>query len=123
MRTEGNFAEATVLVDQLAKEYPKAIEILMEKGLLMEAAATSANSTAAWSASFKQWQTIALRLNAARPKPVEYYDAWYHAALALSREGKAKEAKQTLAGIMRLSPNVGGAEMKQKYKTLLSQIK
>ena len=40
----------------------------------------------------------------ARPKPVEYYDAWYHAAFALNKEGKAKEAKQTLASVMRLSP-------------------
>ena len=33
------------------------------------------------------------------------------------------EAKQTLASIMRLSATVGGPEMKQKYKTLLDQIK
>jgi len=123
LRTQGDYAGATTLVDQLGKEYPKAIEVLMEKGLLMEASASSSNSVAAWRAAFKQWQTIALMLARARPKPVEYYDAWYHAALALNREGKAKEAKQTLAGVMRLSPTLGNAEMKLKYKTLLEQIK
>jgi len=89
----------------------------------MEATAGSTNSAAAWSAAFNQWQKIALMLARVRPKPVEYYEAWYHAALALNREGKAKEAKQTLAGVMRLSPTLGGPEMKQKYQALLGQIK
>ena len=60
----------------------------------------------------------------ARPKPLEYYDAWYHAALALKDEGKTTEAKQTLASVMRLSATVGGPEMKAEVRrALLDQIK
>ncbi len=122
-RSEGNYPEAKVLIDQLSAEYPKSIEVLMEKGLVMDAEATALNTQAAWAVAYRQWQTIALRLNAARPKPLEYYEAWYHVAFALLKEGKVKEAKQTLAGVMRLSPTLGGAEMKQKYQNLLSQLK
>ena len=60
---------------------------------------------------------------AARPKPPEYYDAWYHTALRLYKDGKPAEAKKTLASVMRLSPNVGGPEIKAKYVDLLKQIK
>ena len=123
LRTEGNFVEARALIDELGKEYPKAIEVLMEKGMVMEAEAEATKAPKDFSAAFRQWQTIALRLAAARPKPVEYYEAWYHAAFALNREGKTKEAKQTLGGVMRLSPTLGSPEMKQKYQALLEQIK
>ena len=59
----------------------------------------------------------------ARSKPPEYYDAWYHAAFCLNKAGKAKEAKQALALVMRPSPRVGSPEMKQKYNALLAQMK
>ena len=41
----------------------------------------------------------------------------------MNREGRGKEAKQALGGIMRLSPKVGSPEMKKKYESLLAQIK
>ncbi len=123
LRLEAKYEDAAALVEELTKENPKAIEILMEKGMLLEAEAASTNAAKDWSTAFKQWQMIALRLQGMRVKPVEYYDAWYHAAFCLNREGKAKEARQTLAGIMRLSPKLGNPEMKKKYETLLEQIK
>ena len=41
----------------------------------------------------------------------------------LNHAGKPKEAKQALASIMKLSPAVGGPEMKDKYKKLFDEIK
>jgi hypothetical protein len=85
--------------------------------------ADAAKAGGAWSAAFNQWRAIAMRLGTARIKPLEYYEAWYHTAIALNKEGKPKEAKQTLASVMRLSATVGGPEMKEKYKTMIEQIK
>ena len=126
LRGQRNFAEAESMISLLITENPKTIEPLMEKGHLLEdkaAADQNAISKGSWSLAFNQWKSIATRLGSARAKPLEYYEAWYHAALALSKEGKPKEARQTLASIMRLSANVGGPEMKKKYTDLLSQIK
>ncbi|MFO0909378.1 MAG: tetratricopeptide repeat protein [Isosphaeraceae bacterium] len=120
-RAQGKFAESEKLVSDLTTQFPNAIEPLMEKGMLAEDRAAAKKGP--WNVAFNQWRTIALRLAAPRTRPLEYYDAWYHAALALSKEGKVKEAKQTLASVMRLSRSVGGPEMKEKYETLLSQLK
>jgi len=127
------------LILTLSKDNPRAIEPMMEKGLLTEDMARAgvlerdATFVAAqkkakakitpWAVASTQWKEIALRLGGARTKPPEYYEAWYHAALAMKEDKKPTEAKQTLASVMRLSASVGGPEMKQKYKTLLEQIK
>jgi tetratricopeptide (TPR) repeat protein len=121
LRGQRKFGEAESLVAQLVQENPKTVEPLMEKGFLLEDEAAAGK--AKWASAFAHWRTLALRLGAGRTKPVDYYEAWYHAALALKSDNKPVEAKQTLASIMRLSPAVGGPEMKQKYQALLSQIK
>ena len=121
LRGQRNFSEAESLVGQLVKENPRTIETLMERGMLEEEKAAAGKGT--WTSALTQWKNNALRLGSARTKPVEYFEAWYHVASVLNHEGKAKEAKQTLAGIMRLSPAVGGPDMKDKYKKLLDQIK
>jgi cellulose synthase operon protein C len=103
-------------VDQLAKDHPRTVEVKVEKGLLLEAKGS-------WNTSFAHWQALALLLNRMRSKPVEHYDAWYHAARALSKAGKTAEARQTLGSVMRLSPTVGGPEAKAKYQEFLAQLR
>ena len=120
-RNQGRFDEADKLIALLSQKRPKALEPLMEKGYLLEDKAAAKKGK--WDEAFVHWKSLAMRLGNARTKPVEYYDAWYHAASALKSEGKTKEAKQALASIMRLSASVGGPEMKQKYKTFVDQIK
>ena len=56
------------------------------------------------------------------PKPAEYYEAWYHAAVALQKQTASPTlARQTLASVMRLSPTLGSPEMKAKYQELVDQ--
>ena len=121
LRTEGRFDEAGALIDLLVKEHPRTLEPILEKGMLAEDRAAAGKAT--WRAAFQQWRSIAMRLGGARTKPVAYYEAWYHAALALYKDRKPTEAKQALSSVMRLSNSVGGPEMKQKYMALLEQIK
>jgi cellulose synthase operon protein C len=120
-RDESKFAEAKGLVDILKKENPRAIEPMMEEGYLVEALAASSQGN--WNTAQSLWQGVAKRLGVGRTKPIEYYDAWYHAAFCLNKSGKPKEAKQALALVMRLSPRVGGPEMKQKYDELIKLMK
>jgi cellulose synthase operon protein C len=121
LRTAHNFGEAESLVGQLIQERPNTIETMMEKGMLVEEKAVARKVS--WATAFAQWRTIATRLGGARTKPLEYFEAWYHAALALKNDGKTLEARQTLASVMRLSRSVGGPEMRQKYMTMLEQLK
>jgi hypothetical protein len=58
-----------------------------------------------------------------RPRPLSYFDAWYHVAWVLYNQKDPSKAKQTLLGVMRLSPSVGGPEMKAKYQALLARLK
>jgi tetratricopeptide (TPR) repeat protein len=115
------FGEAASLLEEIRSKTPNALELLVEEGMLLEARAAAGKGD--WSAAFKHWQGLALRLSRARPKPTAYYDAWYHAAFALKQDGQGAKARQALAGVMRLSPGVGGPEMKARYQKLLSQIK
>ena len=65
---------------------------------------------------------LARKLEAVRPRRIEYYDAWYHIALALSQQQETVKARQALQGIMRLSPTVGSPEMKAKFEALLARL-
>ncbi len=119
------FDEANSLVDELLSQYPKYLEPQFEKGLLLEAEAQNARADermAAWSAALRHWQGLARKLDAVRPRRIEYYDTWYHIALALSQERETLKARQTLQAIMRLAPSVGGPEMKAKYQALLARL-
>lgn len=120
LRDQKQWTEATALVDKLLKDYPKVVEPRFELGMLKEAKAAA--KVEKWNAAFAQWNQLGLQLQNQRPKPAEYFDAWYHAAYCLSKGGDSAKALQTLKGIMRLSPSVGSPEMKKKYQDLIAQI-
>ncbi len=120
LRGEGLFEEASSLVEELLKRYPKYIEPQFEKGLLLEAEAEARRGT--WPASQRYWQTLARKLERVRPRRADYYEAWYHVAWALYREGKIVPARQTLQGIVRLTPGVGSPEMKARYEALIVSL-
>ena len=121
LRVKGEFAEADAKVKVLSDENPRSIEIMMEKGQILSARAAAKKGT--WTAAATYWQALAGRLKNASPRPVQYFEAYLEAARALQADGKATLAKQTLGGVMRLSPAVGTPEMKARYQDLLSQIK
>lgn len=116
-----DFAGAEDLIKKLRAENPRALDPMIEQGLLLEDKAAAGQ--AKWSASIAFWQNLAPRLGRGRTKPPEYYDAWYHVAYAMYKDNQPAKAKQILGGVMRLSPGVGGEEMKKKYTTLLATLK
>jgi hypothetical protein len=121
LRAIGDLTAADAAIGELLKANPRSLEVQIEKGLLLEDKARARQGT--WAAAFTHWQTLALQLANSRPRPPEYYDAWYHAALALYKDGKPAEAKKTLASVLRLSASVGSPEIKAKYQDLIKQIK
>jgi tetratricopeptide (TPR) repeat protein len=120
-RGQGDFAKAESLVEQLIRENPKTLDTLFERAKLLEDKAEAGKG--AWSAAFVEWRNLAETLGKSRTKRDEYFEAWYHAASVLAKQGKSTQAKQTLKGVMRLSATLGSPEMKAKYLALLEQIK
>jgi tetratricopeptide (TPR) repeat protein len=121
LRGQGKFDEAGSLLDDVMKSTPTYLETLFEKGMLLEAEAEAGQ--AKWSAALKYWEDLAKRMERTRPRPSSYYDAWYHVAWVLAKQKDAAKARQTLMGVMRLSPNVGGSDMKAKYLVLLEKLR
>jgi tetratricopeptide (TPR) repeat protein len=120
-RAQGKFDESASLVDEMLSKYKRYVEPLFEKGMLLESQAEAGKGD--WSAAYRHWQDLGQRLSRMRPRPLSYYDAWYHAAVALHGQKEETKARQTLRGIMRLSPDVGSPDMKARYEALLSRIK
>ncbi len=121
-REAGDFAAATALLEPIIKENPALLDPLMEKGLLLEGRARAEGTKANWEASRDYWKTLALRLRQARKRPNEYYEAWYHVAVAMQSLGNKAEAAATLKGVVTLNPSVGTPALKAKYAELLKKL-
>jgi tetratricopeptide (TPR) repeat protein len=121
LRSQNKFDEANSLVDELLAQKPTYTESLVEKGLLLEAEAEAGHGT--WAAAIKHWESLTKLMERSRPRPATYYDAWYHVAWGLWKQKNTVKARQALMGVMRLSPNVGGPEMKAKYQGLIARLK
>jgi len=122
LRGQNRFDEADALIDDILKDkqYKGYIEPQFEKGLLLEARAEAGKGS--WSTALGYWENLAKRLGGARTRSAFYYDAWYHVAWVLSKQKAPTKARQALMGVMRLSPSVGGPDMKAKYQGLLARI-
>ena len=121
LRGAGKFDEANSILDELLAQKQPYIETLFEKGLLQEAEAEAAKGS--WSAAIRHWEELAKNLGRSRTRSTNYYDAWYHVAWSLYKQKDLTRARQTLSGIMQLSPSVGGPEMKAKYQALIAKLK
>jgi len=121
LRGAGNLSEAESLLDDIIKENKRLLEPQMEKGYILEARAEADKN--AWPKANVYWTDLARKLSVMKPRPVDYYEAWYHAAYCLKKQGKADLARQTLASVTRLSPpDLGSPEMKAKYQELAKQV-
>ena len=123
LRGEGKFDEANSLVEELLEGVSQVPRAAVREGHAPGGRGRGGQGRGA--AGRPRWGTgrgspASSRRSA--PRRLEYYDAWYHVALALSQQQETLKARQTLQGIMRLTPTVGSPEMKAKYKALLARL-
>ncbi len=114
LRGIGDLSQAESVLNDLIEQNRRVLELQMEKGYLLDAKAEAKQGT--WPQAYAYWKTLAGKLAGMSPKPVDYYEAWYRAAVALDKQGKPDLAKTTLANIMKLSRDMGSPEMKAKYQ-------
>jgi len=115
------FDEANTLVKELLDQNKLYIDPKFEKCHLLEAEAEANRGN--WATTLQEWEKLAKVLEGVRPRSVLYYDAWYHVASVLFKRKEPVKARQTLMGVMRLSPSVGSPEMKAKYEALIALTK
>ncbi len=120
LRKLGKFPEAETLLTKIREENPRMLEPILEQGYLQEDWAKTDPSH--WKKAYDHWKWLSGQLSRSRPRPVQYYDALYHVALALQGMKQPRSASQTLKSIMTLTPDVGSPEMKAKYETLLQEL-
>ena len=120
LRQVGQLNEAEAAINELIEQNRRLLDPQVEKGHILDAKAVAKVGT--WADAAAYWKGLATKLGQMNPKPADYYDAWYHSALALQKQGKADQARATVATVMRLSPAVGTPEMKAKYQDLLKQL-
>ena len=120
LRQIGRLNEAELSLNEIIEQNKRLLEPQVEKGNILDAKAQAKIGT--WGEAYTYWKGLAAKLATTNPKPNDYYDAWYHAASALQKQGKPDLARQTVASVMRLSPSVGSPEMKTKYQDFLKQL-
>ena len=119
LRTLGQLSEAESELNEIIEQNKRSMEPQMEKGYLLAAKAEAKQGT--WSAAYNHWKSLALKLGNMSPKPPQYFESWYQAALALQKQGQGDLARTTIASVMKLSPTLGSPEMKAKFEQLARQ--
>jgi hypothetical protein len=130
LRKEGKYEESLKQVDLLLKDHSNSLELLMEKGLILQE--WSEMEPAHFNEAVAHWVMLRSRLQALRKKPPEYYDVMYNVAACLIREAetskdkatamdRAKEAERVLKSPLILSPRLNGPDMVARYKVLLNK--
>lgn len=122
LRLSKQFAPAMERTSSLLKLAPRMLEPMMEQGYLYEDWARATKEAARWNTAYSYWSRLGQTLARGRPRPIQYYEAQYHAAVALQGLGRKAQALQTLKGVMTLSPSVGNSEWKAKYQALAADL-
>jgi hypothetical protein len=124
LRSENKLDDAFKQVESLIQTHPNALEPLMEKGYILQS--LSERDPRRLEQCVAHWTDLRLRLGRLAPRPPEYYEVLYNAALCLLRQArhansqeKALQAEQMLKSTMTLSPKLSGPDMVAKYEALL----
>ena len=120
LRALGELSEAENLLNEIVEQNKRSIEPQMEKGYLLDAKAEAKQGS--WVAAYNHWKALALKLGNMSPKPVQYFESYYQAAVALQKQGQKDLARTTIASVMKLSPSLGSPEMKAKFEQLARQV-
>lgn len=127
----GDYEEAYKQVSQLAAANPRALDLLMKQGRILQSWAERDPSH--YKEAVAHWAKLRNMLQGTVKKPPEYFEATYNLAAALYGQAaktddktqvaeKLKQAEQLLKSTLVLSPNLSGPDMVDQYDTLLKKV-
>jgi predicted O-linked N-acetylglucosamine transferase (SPINDLY family) len=127
----GDYEEAYKQISQLAAANPRALDLLMTQGRILQS--WSQRDASRYAEAVAHWARLRNMLLGAVKKPPEYFEITYNLAAALYGQAaeakdkaqaaeKAKEAEKLLKSTLVLSPNLSGPEMVEQYNALLKKV-
>ncbi|MGD0382377.1 MAG: hypothetical protein ABSA77_02570 [Thermoguttaceae bacterium] len=127
----GDYEEAYKQISPLAAANPRALDLLMTQGRILQS--WSQRDASRYAEAVAHWARLRNMLLGAVKKPPEYFEITYNLAAALYGQAaeikdkaqaaeKAKLAEQLLKTTLVLSPNLSGPEMIEQYNALLKKV-
>jgi hypothetical protein len=127
----GDYEEAYKQISQLAAANPRALDLLMTQGRILQS--WSQRDPSRCAEAVAHWSRLRNVLQSTVKKPPEYFEITYNLAEALFGQAsqskdktqaaeKAKLAEQLLKSTLVLSPNLSGPDMVEKFNALLKKI-
>jgi len=127
----GDYEEAYKQVSQLAADNPRALDLLLTQGRILQS--WSERDPSHYKEAADHWARLRNILQGMIKKPPEYFEATYNLAAALLGQAaatddkaqvaeKTKQAEQLLKSTLVLSPNLSGPEMVDRYNALLKKV-
>jgi hypothetical protein len=131
LKETGDYEEAYKQVSQLVAANPRALDLLMTQGRILQS--WSERDASRYEKAVTHWAKLRNTLQGMAKKPPEYFEATYNLAAALYGQAgrtpdktqaaeKIKQAEQLLKSTLILSPNLSGPEIVDKYESLLKKI-
>jgi hypothetical protein len=126
----GDYGEAYKQISQLVAANPRALDLLMTQGRILQSWAKSDSSH--YEQAVAHWAKLRNAFQSMVKKPPEYFEITYNLAAALFGQAsrtedknqaaeKAKQAEQLLKSTLVLSPNLDGPDMVERYNSLLKK--
>lgn len=123
---EKKYQEALRQIDVLLQEHPKALDLLVQRGRILQAWAKTEPKR--YDEAIGQWNSVRTMLAGMPKKPPEYYEAIYNTADCLiiksqieKKPESANQAEKLLSGVMVLTPELNGPDTVARFKVLIKK--
>lgn len=123
---EKKYQEALRQIDLLLQEHPKALDLLVQRGKILQAWAKT--DPKRYDEAIGQWNSVRTMLAGVPKKPPEYYDAISNLAECLiiksqleKKPDSANQAEKLLSGVMVLTPDLNGPDTVARFKVLIKR--
>jgi|GEM_PF-1210019 len=120
LRKTNAFDQAAATLKPLLDRSPPLMEAMFEDCRIATAQAAARRGN--WNTALAKWVELTGRLRGLRPRPPEYFEAFYELAEAQRLKGDSAEARKTLSSILKLNRRTMSPEMAKRYENALNAL-
>jgi tetratricopeptide (TPR) repeat protein len=120
LRKTNAFDRAAATLKPLLDRSPPLMEAMFEDCRIATAQAAARRGN--WNTALAKWVELTGRLRGLKPRPPEYFEAFYELAEAQRLKGDSAEARKTLSSILKLNRRTMSSEMAKRYENALNAL-